>query len=496
MDISFLDKFLQQTKTTNLKTKDLYPDLINDLDVKVSFGMGTPTHVPWISTLGPGMSTSNGYYPVYLYYKKENILILAYGISETVDYEEPWTREIVDSNQKIKDFLDKPFRYGESYVFQTYVPEITETEVKYFRNEREISKEDIAKDLKDITDKYKECLDIEVKDEGSDLSKGLFYMESQLEDFIIQNWNESEFGKKYDLIIKDGELESQQYRTDIGPIDILATDKNTGEYVVIELKRNQTSDQTIGQIARYMQWVEENLNKGVKGVIVCGINCESSIEAQLHTEDAVSVGADAIMVFPPFSWALSLSTKMAVLHHELISKVSDHPIFLYQASIGTGFMAYSPETLRELIQLPKVVAIKEGSWETSRYDANRRLIKKINPNISVMASGDEHLLSCFMIGSEGTLVSLATIIPAQIVGLDKAVKNSDLNLAMHFHEQIYPLAKAIYGTKPAGFATSRIKACLKIMGRLSNDTVRSPGHNLDQEEISKLRSILKDIKVL
>ena len=228
MDTSFLDKFLQQTKTTNLKTKDLYPDLINDLDVKVSFGMGTPTHVPWISTLGPGMSTSNGYYPVYLYYKKENILILAYGISETVDYEEPWTREIVDSNQKIKDFLDKPFRYGESYVFQTYVPEITETEVKYFRNEREISKEDIAKDLKDITNKYKECLDIEVKDEGSDLSKGLFYMESQLEDFIIQNWNESEFGKKYDLIIKDGELESQQYRTDIGPIDILATDKNTG----------------------------------------------------------------------------------------------------------------------------------------------------------------------------------------------------------------------------------------------------------------------------
>ena len=270
MDTSFLDKFLQQTKTTNLKTKDLYPDLINDLDVKVSFCMGTPTHVPWISTLGPGMSTSNGYYPVYLYYKKENILILAYGISETVDYEEPWTREIVDSNQKIKDFLDKPFRYGESYVFQTYVPEITETEVKYFRNEKEILKEDIAKDLKDITDKYKECLDIEVKDEGSDLSKGLFYMESQLEDFIIQNWNESEFGKKYDLIIKDGELESQQYRTDIGPIDILATDKNTGEYVVIELKRNQTSDQTIGQIARYMQWVEENLNKGVKGVIVCG----------------------------------------------------------------------------------------------------------------------------------------------------------------------------------------------------------------------------------
>ena len=97
---------------------------------------------------------------------------------------------------------------------------------------------------------------------------------------------------------------------------------------------------------------------GDKGIIVCGINCESSSEAQLHTEDSLSAGADAIMVFPPFSWALSLSTKMAVIHHELISKVSDYPIFLFQASIGSGSMAYSPETLTELIQLPKVVAVK------------------------------------------------------------------------------------------------------------------------------------------
>ena len=270
MEMDFIDNFLKQSQTDNLKTKGLYPESVYDLDVKVSFGMGAPTHVPWISTLGPGMSTSNGYYPVYLYYKKENILILAYGISETVEYEEPWTREIVESNQKIKDFLKKPFRYGESFVFVTYEPEISEAEVKYFREGAEISKEEISKDLKKITDKYKDCLDIEVKDEDSDLSKGLFYMESQLEDFIIQNWNESEFGKKYDLIIEDGELQSQQYRTDIGPIDILAKDKVTDEYVVIELKRNQTGDQTIGQIARYMQWVEENLSKNVKGVIVCG----------------------------------------------------------------------------------------------------------------------------------------------------------------------------------------------------------------------------------
>ena len=99
MDIEFLSDFLKQSQTGNLKTKGLYPKSILDLDVKVSFGMGTPTHVPWISLLGPGMSTSNGYYPVYLFYKNEGILILTYGLSETVKFDEPWSKEIVEQNQ-------------------------------------------------------------------------------------------------------------------------------------------------------------------------------------------------------------------------------------------------------------------------------------------------------------------------------------------------------------------------------------------------------------
>ncbi len=271
MDSVFLNNFLKQSLTNNLKTKDLYPETINGLDVKASFGMGTTTHVPWISILGPGMSTSNGYYPVYLYYKKENILILAYGISETIPYEEPWNLEIIRNNSKISDFLDTPFRYGDSYVFKHYIPKITNSKIKYFVDDKEINDQVLIGDLNLLINKYKECMDIDVKDESSNISKGLFYMEQQLEDFIIENWNETEFGKKYDLIVEGGDLLSQQYRTDIGTIDILVKDQNTDDYVVIELKKDQTSDDTIGQISRYMGWVKENLkNDNVKGVIVCG----------------------------------------------------------------------------------------------------------------------------------------------------------------------------------------------------------------------------------
>lgn len=101
----------------------------------------------------------------------------------------------------------------------------------------------------------------------------LFQMESHLEDFLIENWDRTELGQKYDLIQDDeNNISSQQYRTDIGVIDILARDKETGKHVVIELKKNQTSDDTIGQLARYMGWVEEHVTGGKKtlGVIIAG----------------------------------------------------------------------------------------------------------------------------------------------------------------------------------------------------------------------------------
>ncbi|MCX6720341.1 MAG: PDDEXK nuclease domain-containing protein [Candidatus Staskawiczbacteria bacterium] len=105
-------------------------------------------------------------------------------------------------------------------------------------------------------------------EESSDPS--LFYMESQLEDFLIENWDKTELGKKYDLIEEGGELVSQQYQTNVGRIDILVKDKKTKQYVVIELKKNQTSDDTVGQLARYMGWIEENKADGeqVKGIII------------------------------------------------------------------------------------------------------------------------------------------------------------------------------------------------------------------------------------
>lgn len=266
-----LNSLIIQSKTDNLKWS-AYPKEFLDLRMKVSFGQGVPARVTWISFLAPEMRTSEGFYPVYLFYKKENKLILAYGISETSEAKSSWPEEILSSKTKINDYLDNPPRYGDSFVFKSYTPSVQGKDVKYVNDDNlPISGDVLNKDLTEIINYYKKAVSIEIKKEDSPMGQGLFYMEKQLEDFIIENWDKTEFGKKYDLIEEEGELISQQFKTDIGFIDILAKDKKTKNYVVIELKKNQTSDDTIGQLLRYMGWIKKNKkDDGVKGVIVAG----------------------------------------------------------------------------------------------------------------------------------------------------------------------------------------------------------------------------------
>ena len=229
---------------------------------------------------------------------------------------------------------------------------------------------------------------------------------------------------------------------------------------------------------------------GDRLIIVAGVNSEDSYEAQAHTNDAQQAGADAMLLFPPYSWALSTDIDTVLMHHRIANAQARLPMMLYQAGVATGGMAYTPEMLTALVSLPEVVAIKEGSWETAAYEANRRLIKSIAPHVAVMASGDEHLFTCFALGTEGTLVSLAAVVPELIVALYRAVERRDLGHAQQLHERVYPLAKAIYGTAPGSHANARLKACLHVLGHFPHASMRPPIPPLSHAEIARLEDAL------
>lgn len=98
-----------------------------------------------------------------------------------------------------------------------------------------------------------------------------FAMEKHLEDFLVSNWAQTSLGRDFNIIEEDGELVGQQYLTDSGPLDILALSKDGKRLLVVELKRGRASDVVVGQILRYMGFVESELaeeGQTVEGVVI------------------------------------------------------------------------------------------------------------------------------------------------------------------------------------------------------------------------------------
>lgn len=123
-----ISKFLNQAQTDSLKTKE-YNIKYEDLQIEASFGKGNIAKIPWMSFTAEGQTVSCGIYPVLLYFKSLDTLILSYGISETNPPKKSW--ELPENTKTIYQYFKgtnkvsnpkelKKLRYLDSYVFKAY----------------------------------------------------------------------------------------------------------------------------------------------------------------------------------------------------------------------------------------------------------------------------------------------------------------------------------------------------------------------------------------
>ena len=230
---------------------------------------------------------------------------------------------------------------------------------------------------------------------------------------------------------------------------------------------------------------------GPSAFLTSGVYSENSLEAADMAAEAEAAGADALLVFPPNGWGLGQYRDGVLAHHRRIAAATALPLLIYQAPVTSGRMAYPVATLCALAELPSVAGVKEGSWEVATYEENRRAAKAVRPDLAVLGSGDEHLLVSYLIGSEGSQVSLAAVTPEPVTALWNAAQAGDWTRAREWHDVLYPLAAAIYRQAPGGFANARLKACLKILGRLKDDRMRPPSQPLGPEEYRRLEAALR-----
>jgi hypothetical protein len=103
---------------------------------------------------------------------------------------------------------------------------------------------------------------IQMSGNGDPTSYYLFNLESEMERFILSNWDRLDFFRDH-ILYKDpaGKTGHQMKLSDSSRPDILCRHRITGDFMVVELKL-KASASDVDQVSRYVEEVEEKLAMG------------------------------------------------------------------------------------------------------------------------------------------------------------------------------------------------------------------------------------------
>lgn len=224
--------------------------------------------------------------------------------------------------------------------------------------------------------------------------------------------------------------------------------------------------------------------------LIAGIFAEGTLEAVTLAKDAKAGGAAGILIFPPtlFMWGAQLRPEMVFRHFESIAEAVEMPIvvFQYPPALGIG---YSPETLARLTDIPHVVGVKDWSNDMVAFERNLRALRATGRNIAMLSSYSASLLATFVLGADGTISGMGSVVADLQAALFDAVRRGDLDAARRINDRLRPLADVFY-SPPFLDQHNRMKEALVMLGRLKQAVVRPPLHRVSDLERQRIRSAL------
>jgi 4-hydroxy-tetrahydrodipicolinate synthase len=228
--------------------------------------------------------------------------------------------------------------------------------------------------------------------------------------------------------------------------------------------------------------------------VISGVSAEGSLEAIDHAIAAREAGADAILLMPPHHWlrfGRSAQTAVGFVHD--VAEASGIDVILHQYPAWTK-AGYSLAEMTEIVAHPRIVMVKMGTRDMSRWLYDYEQLKRTRPNLSIVTCHDEFLLPTLLEGADGALVGFAGFAPKLIIELVHAALDSDLARAKQAQQHVAPLARLIYNFgEPGCGAHQRMKVARWLMGRFPSPHFRRPVRLLPADEVERIRRALAEI---
>jgi len=230
--------------------------------------------------------------------------------------------------------------------------------------------------------------------------------------------------------------------------------------------------------------------------LIAGIYTDSTLEAIELARDAKAEGATGLLIFPPtiFMWGAQLRPEMPYRHFAMLADAVDLPLVVFQYPPASG-MGYEPDTLARLTDIPTVVAVKEWSNDIIAFERSLRAIRATGRPVAVLSSFTMSLFSSFVLGADGAISGMGSVVADLQVQLFARVQDGNLAAARRLNDRLEPLVRVFYAP-PFVDMHNRMKEALAILGRIEQAIVRPPLQPIRAAERSRITAALSQAGLL
>lgn len=190
--------------------------------------------------------------------------------------------------------------------------------------------------------------------------------------------------------------------------------------------------------------------------IIAGTGSNSTRKTIKLTQMARECGADAALVVVPYYNRPTQDGLYA--HYKTVHDSTDLPIVIYNVPGRCG-TEIAVETILRLAELPRIVALKDATSDTSR---TTQIKSQVKDGFSVL-SGEDALAGAFLAqGADGCISVTANIAPRECAAFQEAWVTKDMAKFMALQAQLMPIHKALFvesSPAPVKYAASVLGIC-------------------------------------
>lgn len=178
--------------------------------------------------------------------------------------------------------------------------------------------------------------------------------------------------------------------------------------------------------------------KDTDAYIVAGVSCHRTCDTVELAKYAGEVGADFVLVLPPYY--LPTSEQGVIDYFYQIADSTKAGVVIYHYPNNTSGVELSPELIIKLAEHPNIVGIK--NTHHMEHTLNLIALNAHNENFKI-CNGYEHLfLSTLACGGDAIMGITPNLAPRMLREMYDAVKAGDMKKAMEINERLVPLSNA------------------------------------------------------